>query len=251
LAHFIPADILDFESIERAAREIGFALFLIEAKGIESEPVLMDAFATSMNLPSYFGRDWNGLLDLSRDLSWTKAEGYVLIFSGGDTLPSLPDGMFSTLIDVLEATVRDWRDERGEYGERTGPVAFHVIFSGGEGLKESLLGELREPLCEHVERSFVSIFPAPVRLRETAIYRDAKNLVSTGADPELILSFLREHGMDERDSMYSIAGLMGATVTEAKFLIYNSQTWSEVRGRDEQFRKVARDALKEFGLEND
>jgi hypothetical protein len=56
----------------------------------------------------------------------------------------------------LEATVRDWRDERGEFGERTGPVAFHVIFSGCETLKESLLGELREPLCEHMEKLSVN-----------------------------------------------------------------------------------------------
>lgn len=249
LVHFIPAGILDFASIERVAGEIGFALFLVETKEIESETALMDAFATSMNLPSYFGRDWNALLDLTRDLSWTKAEGFVLIISGGDALPSLPDGIFATLIEVLEATIRDWRDERGEFGERTGPVAFHVIFSGGEALKESLLGELREPLCEHMEVSSVTIFPAPVRLRKTAIYKDAEKLVSTGADPEMVLSFLREHGMDERDSMYSIAGLMGTTVPEAKSLMFESQTWSEIRKRDEQFRKVAQDALWDLGLE--
>ena len=40
--------------------------------------------------------------------------------------------------------------------------------------------------------------------------------------------------MDELDSMYSIAGLTGATITDAKSLIYNSQIWSEVRKRDEQ-----------------
>jgi hypothetical protein len=251
LIHFVSASLLDFESIKAVAEEIGFVFFAIEAKKINSELVLMDAFAKSMGFPPYFGRNWDALLDLTQDLSWIKAEGYVLLVTGGDNLPALPDGIFSSLIAVLEATVRNWRDERGEYGERTGPVAFHVIFSGSEALKQSLLGELREPLCQHMEGSSVTIFPAPVRLRKTAIYRDAEKLVSTGADPEMVLSFLREHGMDERDSMYSIAGLMGATVTEAKSLIYNSQTWSEVRGRDEQFRKVARDALKEFGLEND
>jgi hypothetical protein len=237
--------------MSRASEEIGFALFRVEAEEIKSEPALMDIFAASMNLPSYFGRNWDALLDLTRDLSWTKAEGYVLIISGGDNLSSLPNGIFSSLIAVLEATVRDWRDERGEFGERPGPLAFHVIFSGGEALKESLLGELREPFCEHLGELSVNIFPAPVRLRKTAIYRDAENLVSAGADPEMLLLFFREQGMDERDSMYSIAGLMGATITEAKSLVYNSQTWSEVRERDEQVRKVARDALRDFGWEDD
>jgi hypothetical protein len=251
LFHFVPPDVFDFASIESAAQKIGFVPYLVEAREVHSESALMDAFSTSMNLPSYFGRNWNALLDLTRDLSWTKAEGYVLIISGGDNLALLADDIFPALIEVLEATVRDWRDERGEFGERTGPVAFHVIFSGGEALKESLLGELREPLCEHVDRSSVKPFPAAVRLRKTVTYGDAEKLVSTGADSEMVLSFLREHGMNERDSMYSIAGLMGTTVPEAKSLIYNSQTWPEVRGREEQFRKVARDALRELGLEED
>lgn len=251
LIHFISANVLDFESIKEAVSEICFAFFLVEAKEINSETALMDAFAKAMSFPSYFGRNWDALLDLTRDLSWTKAEGYVLIVSRGDNLPSLPNGVFSSLISVLEATVRDWRDERGEFGERTGPVAFHVIFSGGETLKESLLGELREPLCEHIEKLSVNIFPAPVRLRKTAIYREAERLLPTGTDPELLLSFLRDHGMDERDSMYSIAGLMGMTITEAKSLIYHSQTWPEIREREERFRTVARDALKKLGWKND
>jgi hypothetical protein len=251
LIHFAAVNALDIQSIKEVAGETGFAHFIVEAEGIDSELALMDAFGKSMNFPSYFGRNWNALLDLTRDLSWTNAEGFVLVISGGDHLPSLPDGIFAPLIDVLEATIRDWRDERGEYAERTGPVPFHVIFPGGETLKESLLGQLREPLCEHVGELSIKKFPAPVRLRKTAIYEDAEKLVSTGGDTELVLSFLREQGMDERDSMYLIAGLMGMTVTEAKSMIYKSETWSEVRGRDEQFRKVARDALREFGWEND
>jgi hypothetical protein len=250
LIHFVLTKIFDFESIREAAEAIDFALFTVEAKGGKSELDLMDAFAKSMSFPSYFGRNWDALLDLMQDLSWIKAKGYVLLITGGDSLPSLPDGIFSSLVSVLESTVRNWRDERGEFGERTGPVSFNVIFSGGEALKESLLGELREPLCEHLEELSVNIFPAPVRLRKTAIYREAERLVSTGADPEMVLSFLRDHGMDERDSTYSIAGLVGTTVADAKSLIQNSQTWSEVRSRDEQFRKVAQDALRDFGSED-
>lgn len=78
-------------------------------------------------------------------------------------------------------------------------------------------------------------------------YQDAEKLVFSGADPELVLSFLREHGMDERDSMYSIAGLLGKTIPQAKSLLYHSHTWAEISKRDELRRTIARDALGDFG----
>jgi len=53
------------------------------------------------------------------------------------------------LIGVMETTVKDWRDERGEYGERKGPIAFHVIWSNGLRLLERLKRDLEEPVCVH------------------------------------------------------------------------------------------------------
>ncbi len=141
LVHFVPADLLDLDSIKGAAGEIGFAFFLLNAREVDSEPTLMGVFAESMTLPSYFGRNWDALLDLTTDLSWKKAKGYVLTIDNAENLPSLPNRIFSSLVAVMEATVRDWRDERGEYSERAGPVCFHVIFSGGRFSKEALLCE--------------------------------------------------------------------------------------------------------------
>jgi hypothetical protein len=248
LIHFVPAALLDFPSIGTAVDELGFTLFVIDAREIKSEPDLIEAFAKSMNFPSYFGKNWNAVLDFTRDLSWTKANGYVLVISNGDDLVPLPNRVFASLIAIVEETVTDWRDARGDYRERSGPVSFHMIFSGGEALKEALLGELREPFCEHTTMFSVNIFQTPV-LENAVAYRDAERLIDAGADTEMVLSFLREQSVDERDSAYMISGLLGMTIPESKALIYGSQTWPELRDRDEQFRQIARDALRDFGWE--
>ena len=80
------------------------------------------------------GGNWDALLDWTRDLSWDKGKGYVLILANADSLLSLDNKEFSIFVRVLEATIRDWRDERGEYRERTEPVPFHVVFSGTDAL---------------------------------------------------------------------------------------------------------------------
>lgn len=247
MIHFALPSILNLESIRESTDGMGFAVFFVDAKKISSESELMDAFAASMNFPAYFGRNWDALLDLTCDLSWVNARGYILIMFNGDSLPLLPGVTFSSLITSVEATVRDWRDERGEFGERLGPVPFHVIFSGSGTLRAPLIEELTESLCEHTEECSVNIVPAPVRLRATANYLEAEELVATGADIEKVLAFLRERGMDESESMYSIAGLFRKSIPEAKRLLETSQTWAEIRERDEKFREVARDALRKLG----
>lgn len=251
LFHFVPSSFCDIRLLDLTVQEIDFAFFLLQAKGITSERALMNAVATSMNAPPLNISNWNVVLDVTRDLSWSNSNGYVLTIDDGNNLPSLPDGAFSSFIAILEATVRDWRDERGEFAERTGPVPFHVVFCGNEALKRSLLNELKEPFCGHEVGSSIQVFGSPGTLKSTASYQDAEKLACSGADPELVLSFLREHGMDERDSIYSIAGLFGKSIPAAKSLIYMSKTWSELRNRDEQRRKIASDALEDAGWDDD
>jgi hypothetical protein len=250
LFHFLAANLLDLPAIGTAARELGFNRFLVDCEHIGCEASFMDVFTKAMDLPPSPKANWNTLLDQTRDLSWTSASGYVLIISSGDPLALLPGGFFPTLVQVLEATVRDWRDERGEFGERHGPISFHVIFSGGEILKQALLEELREPLCEHVSELSVKIVQAAAPLRRTATYREAEDLIRSGASPENVMLFLRERGLDELESMYSIAALFEKSIPDARSLINSSRAWSELRNRDGIFRQVARDALRDLGDED-
>lgn len=150
LIHFVPTRLFDWKSMKEVASKIGFALFVVQAEEIKSELALMNAISESTNRPPDSVTNWNVLLDVLRDLPWTKANGYIVVIAGGDNLPSLPNEGFASLVSTFEATVRDWRDERGEFGERSASVPFHVVFSGGARLKQALLGELKEPPCEHV-----------------------------------------------------------------------------------------------------
>jgi hypothetical protein len=248
LVHFLPSNCLDVEALEKASGELGFAFFLIEARHVQSVSALIDAFAKAMNFPSSSGRNWDALLDLTRDLSWNKAQGYVLTLSNADSLLPLPNNGFSVLLGVLEATVREWRDERGEYGERTAPIPFHVVFSGNGTLRAALLKKLKEPLCDHEAVLSVRLNRTPGGVSDTESFGDAKRLVQAGAEPELVLSFLRERGVGRTDSVYAMASLMEKSVPEARALVDGSQTWSDRYETDMRFRNAAREALRDLGF---
>jgi hypothetical protein len=81
-------------------------------------------------------------------------------------------------------------------------------------------------------------------------FHDAQRLLQGGADPELVLSFLRERGVDKLDSTYAMASLLAKSVSEAKALVDDSQTWSDQYDEDEKFRNAAREALRDLDLDN-
>jgi len=251
LIHFVPPNFLDSKVVKEVTRQVDFALFQIDCEHVSSESALMDELAKTMNFPNYFGRNWNAVLDLSTDLSWEKASGYVLVLFNADSLLSFVKTDFSGILDVAEATVRYWRDERGEYGEREGPVSFHIIFSGSDTLRKAILQDLSEPLCDHQSEAAVIIIRAPGGIDKSESFQDAKNLLRSGAEPELVLSLLRERGVGKIDSVYMIAGLLDKTIPEAKLYVDNSQTWSIDRNEtDTKTRNAAREALRDLGFDD-
>src|SRR4029077_8875007 len=161
LFHFVPPGLLDLAALERASRELDFALFLIDARPIHSASTLFGAFAQAVAFPDYFESNWDAFLDSMTDLSWKKAGGYVLVFSNADAVLTLANNGFSVFLRTLEATIREWRDERGEHGERAAPIPFHVVFSGSDPLRAALLKQLKEPLCDHETELSVRVIRTP------------------------------------------------------------------------------------------
>jgi hypothetical protein len=249
LVHFLPCPCLDVQVLDRACNELEFAFFLIDVHQVPSATELIELFANAMEFPGSSGRNWDVLLDLTRDLSWTKAKGYVLALSNADSLLSLANHGFSVLVGVLEATVRGWRDESDEFGERRTPTSFHVILSGSARLRAALLRELREPLCEHEVDKLVHVIRTPDTIANTEVFGDAQRLLRSGADLELILMFLRDRGYGKVDSIYTIAALMNKTIPQANALVDQSESWSsQTREDDLKRREAARRALRDLGF---
>ena len=84
--------------------------------GIETKSELMRALKTALDLPDYFGRNWDALKDVLQDLSWISKRRVVLVHS--DLPLSGPDSQPSDLITylrVLNEAVNDWKTRPGAH----------------------------------------------------------------------------------------------------------------------------------------
>jgi len=148
--HFVEAATCDLSALIQASTELGFAMFQIDGHRIRTTNDFMDEVAAAVQFPSYFGRNWNAVLDLLTDLSWVPARGYVLAITAGEDLLRMGNRDVGAFIRAVESAIREWRDERGEYSERTTSIPFHLVLCGTRPVRAALSGVLTEPLCEHL-----------------------------------------------------------------------------------------------------
>ena len=86
-------------------------------RGISNYSQLFDALYDVLNLPGYFGFNWNAVEECLRDFHWMKETEIVLIH---EELPNLPQGDLLEYIDLLLYCINDW-DEDEEH-------KFNVMF---------------------------------------------------------------------------------------------------------------------------
>jgi ribosomal protein L7/L12 len=75
------------------------------------------------------------------------------------------------------------------------------------------------------------------------LLEDGRRMLLENNDLESILFFLRQHGCTIVDSIRMVAELQGIGLGEAKLLVHNSETWSDVRLRNEAVQEAL---LREF-----
>ncbi len=75
--------------------------------GLTSTQVLLQALYDRLELPGYFGFNWDALSDSLRDFHWI--EGRTVVLRHAD-LPAIPSADLRTYLEVLAETVASWRE---------------------------------------------------------------------------------------------------------------------------------------------
>lgn len=80
----------------RLAADAGWRTARLDTSGIEDKAALMDRVARDLDLPAWFGRNWDALADALRDLDATP--GTLLAWTGSE---DLEESLRETLREVL------------------------------------------------------------------------------------------------------------------------------------------------------
>ena len=106
-----------------AAAGSGLRVYRVRLGRAADKDALMTSFAESLELPRWFGRNWDALEDCLSDLSWSQASGHVLLIEGADALAADERGI---LLDVLGSAAAHWAGR--------GRPFFAVLVGGSEEL---------------------------------------------------------------------------------------------------------------------
>jgi hypothetical protein len=108
------------ETLRSAVEKAGFALFDADLKGVKGKQNLLNALAAASQFPPGFGANWDALADALCDLSWHRANGYVLLLRNASDTLGLSANDREIAQDIFADTVVYWRQHN---------KAFWVFFS--------------------------------------------------------------------------------------------------------------------------
>lgn len=101
----------DLGGLAAAARDAGLKVVRVDLEGCADKRTLLLRIGTQLDLPPGMGRNWDGLSDALRDLSWLPASGYALLFGEADGLRQANGEDFDTLLDVLAEASTRWAED--------------------------------------------------------------------------------------------------------------------------------------------
>jgi RNAse (barnase) inhibitor barstar len=83
----------------------------IDLAGCTGKERVLERFAQALRFPDWFGGNFDALADSLGDLSWLRADGYVLLIEHSDAWRRADDDNFAMLLDILNEAAASWGDQ--------------------------------------------------------------------------------------------------------------------------------------------
>lgn len=109
------------ESMKKEAARAGWGFFVLDGSKIYDKKTFLEKIARAMRFPDYFGRNWDALNDCVTDMTWTRAEGFVLVFQEPRRFLETSPKDWDVALEILKSATESWQ-ERG--------TPFYVLLRG-------------------------------------------------------------------------------------------------------------------------
>lgn len=86
----------------------GIRCFVLDLRGVSDKAGLLETWAESIRAPEWVGRNWDAMDEAMRDLSWARAERYVVIVTGAGELASADPKAWQMALDILRTAIAEW-----------------------------------------------------------------------------------------------------------------------------------------------
>ena len=94
---------------QAAADALDYAVAAIDFSGCTGKDDALARFARSLRFPDWFGGNYDALQDCLSDLSWMRAEGYLLLLEEAGSWREADGEGFGIVLEILEQAGNAWR----------------------------------------------------------------------------------------------------------------------------------------------
>lgn len=112
---------INTEELVTLSQEHGARLFSLNGAAISNKAEFLQAIATAMSFPDYFGQNWDALEDCLTDLDWLNGDRFVLLYEQPDRFAQADPSEWQVALDILRSAVDYWRTKNRP---------FSVLFKG-------------------------------------------------------------------------------------------------------------------------
>lgn len=123
---------------ERRLAELNLTAPVLDADRMRTRDGLFDEFASRLQFPDYFGRNWDSFSELLADLSWLGGAAYAIVVGHATRLLDEEPGQLPQFLDLVGHVAAEWAEPvaQGEPWDRPA-VPFHLLLhldrdGGGE-----------------------------------------------------------------------------------------------------------------------
>ena len=94
-----------------AAASVGFNAYRIDLSLATTSKKLFQILGCSLHFPDWFGDNWDALADCLSDMSWSEADGYVLLLQCLEDLQRVEAETVTKFFDLLRDAANNWRTQ--------------------------------------------------------------------------------------------------------------------------------------------
>ncbi len=183
--HIINSPGGEIQKIQSKTTEMGYKLFKLNGRLIDSKKALFDHIAKEMMFPDYFGNNWDALEECMRDLiEAVPASGYIVLFEDAHIFCNAAPDDFLTFVDIVAGVADEWIDEE---------IPLRLFLAGDVSLQTFNYGHLKERICIHSSNDAEQV-ETPVNIdgiEPFADFNDWFALVIEEVKPTLVVGIAR------------------------------------------------------------
>lgn len=102
---------IDKSQLMAAAKAGGLAAFRVDLTNAGDKEQMLTAVAKALSFPDWFGHNFDALADCLADMSWTPADGYLVLLEHCDGIHGKAEEAFVGALQIFDQAANDWREE--------------------------------------------------------------------------------------------------------------------------------------------